>query len=173
MVEEGTHQETKKIKKNRTSSVLTREGTFEATSESTVVISSANILLSSSSTSTNELSNKTSEQNNGQERDHANFFENIISNHRDDPNDNSNLDDEKFDKIETPSTSETTNNSFDFQMNISSKNLNNSGNDEHVKCLNELIDNIILPLETLNTTQSNIDMHSEISCPGMYFVKRF
>ena len=169
MVDEGTPE---KNKKNRTSSVLTREGTYEATSESTVVRSLTNLFLSSSSTSTNELSNKTSDQNRQRhhDRDQPNLFDNIISNYQYESNNNTNLDDEKFEKIETPNDADTTNNSFDFLMNSSSKNFNISNNDEHVHCLNAIIDNLILPLESLNSTQSNVDTQSDLSSIGMFFV---
>ncbi len=144
-------------KNNRTSSVLAREGT----SESTVVLSSANILLSSSSTSTNELTNKTTENAcclSQCVNDQPNLFDNIISNYRGESSENTNLDDEKFDKIERPNDADTANNSCDFLMNTSLKILNTSVPEEPTNCLSALKDNLILPIDSAIDTSNKMGM---------------
>ena len=122
-------------KRRKNSSSEIRESTCGATSESTVVISSTNLLLSSSSTSTNEYSTKTNEQ--------ANLFENIISTYQD-SSENTNLDDEKLDKLDNSNANEsghddTNDNSFDCLNNSCPKRSTNKGNS-----LNEILDDLIL-----------------------------
>ena len=126
------------------------------TSESTVVVSTTNLLLSSSSASANEFSHKSNEERISTNNDtNANtsstqprLFEHIISNYQD-CDETSNLDDEKFEKIEN--LNDTHNNSFEMALNGSFTNTNTNTNSICEKTSGDCL------MESQNTTELSPD----------------